>query len=101
MLKERIPGDVARPIIQSYLEHYRVSGSDGLALDDPGFIAPPSPLKILAEEAGVKEDTLRKFLSGCNNSIDLYALDRILCAMGRHFLWWQEPLADYYFEVAA
>lgn len=97
-MSERIPGPIARPIIQKYLSEYEVCGDEhsGIPVSDPRFQRSPSPLKILAEESGVKRDTLEKFLKGRNDSIDLYALDRVLCAMGKTFLWYQEPLVSLY-----
>jgi hypothetical protein len=94
-----IPGEVARPIIQEYLDNYKTYGYDNYPVGSPEYMAAPGALMLLAERSGVKQSTLYKFMAGINQSLDFDVLDRIICAMGRPSLWLEEPLVSFYYSA--
>jgi hypothetical protein len=90
----RIPGAIARPIIQDYLDNFptydvgRTSNENRL----PAY----SALRIIAAEAEMKPDSLWRFMIGRSSSLDFYTFDRILCAMDSTSLWYEWPLLVFY-----
>lgn len=91
----RIPGEVVRPIIQSYIDQYETYWTENIPVGGEGWFPELNPVYVLAREAGVRPDTLRKFLDR-GSSIDFYTLDKLLCAMDMPMLWWSERLRPYY-----
>ena len=91
-----------RPILLKYIANYETfSVEDNLAHRPQ---TPISPLRILADESGVKLDTLYTYHSGKNSGRELKWIsfdtaDTLLCAMGLEHLWFVEPLSEYYEKV--
>lgn len=92
----RIPGPIARPIIQTYLDEFQTYDM-GIGPNDPNGYQPGlSALRIVAAEACIKHDSLWRFMAGRTNSLDFYSFDRILAAMDATSLWYEWPLLPFY-----
>jgi hypothetical protein len=95
-----IPGEVARPIIQEYLDNYKTYGYDNYPVGSPEYMAAPGALMLLAKRAGVEQNTLYKFMAGITQSINFYHFDRIVSAMGNPLkIWLEEPFASFYYSA--
>jgi hypothetical protein len=58
-----------------------------------------SPMRGLAERAGVALDTLSKHLNGKLETMSFDMADGLLCAMNLVHLWWEDPLVHTYLAV--
>lgn len=56
-------------------------------------------LNVLAAEAGINEDTLRKYTQGDRKWISFDKADRLFAAMNMTHLWWEWPLVVFYLTV--
>lgn len=90
MSLSRIPAERLLPHIERYLAEYETQEGYGVQRMEPKT--------CLAFHARMKVDTLSKILNRRTKTLDFNMADRLLCAMNRPQLWW-EDLADLYYSV--
>lgn len=94
--RNSIPADVFVPVLQEIVDPLRTHYEK----TEQGNNSVMSPMNALAFQSGITIRTLSRYFSGQNKYIDFDNADRILCALGIAYLWYQKPLSDYYWNVS-
>ena len=96
-IKEPIPMDLVRPIVQGYLDKYETAPMEQIG----NWSKALSPLPILASEAGIPERRLRRMMDD-NEYCDFNVADNLFCAMGYGLMGWlgnSDELREHYYSV--
>jgi hypothetical protein len=92
----RVPSEIVIPIIQRYLDSYETFGDHTGGWNQSRGVTKLSAATILAENAGIKPDTLAKYMKGLTQYLSFYVVDRLLSAMDQPMRWYEWPLLPYY-----
>lgn len=94
----RIPWHVLESHVREWIEdHDKTRPSE--VLDDPTAFQHYCGIRVLAENIGCHESTLRKWVEGRRPAIAFDYADRLLVTLNLGHLW-QTELSEYYYEVA-
>lgn len=92
----RVPVDVFAPVLIELIErenaHYQ-------QVENNSYNEILAPLDALAFQSGISHRTIYRILTREFETIKFETADRLLCALGRVYLWYQEPLIDVYEAV--
>ena len=95
----RIPTSALVPVLREYLDKYETESLGNKRAKDgrPVYKLPPiSPIEVLACQAGMPTDSLRKVLNQRALTVGFNVDDRLLCAANKVDAWHKPPLAEFY-----